>query len=67
MKAGDEATFAALVAGFRAGIPSAHANGAAEAAAASVFGILAAEGGPALVGRARELAPGTFWAGAGRQ
>ena len=67
MKAGDEATFAALVAGFRAGIPSAGASSAAEAAAASVFGILAAEGGPALVGRARELAPGTFWAGAGRQ
>ena len=36
-----------------------------ERAAARAFAILAAEGGEALVGRARELAPGTFWHGGG--
>lgn len=78
MKAEDDATFFALRDGFRAGIPSAQlqagwtagdaADGAdgAEAAAAQVFHILAQEGGRALVGEARALAPGTFWRGSGR-
>ena len=64
MRAEDEASFVALREGFRAGIP--HASGEeGERAAARAFAILAAEGGEALVGRAREIAPGTFWHGGG--
>lgn len=62
MKIADDATFVALREGFRAGIPAA-TMGEAEQVARQVFGILAAEGGPALVGKAESLAEGTFWAG----
>lgn len=79
MRVEDEAGFIALRDGFRAGIPRAAGEGVArgegvergegreagERAAARAFVILAAEGGEALVGRARELAPGTFWHGGG--
>lgn len=79
MRVEDEASFIALRDGFRAGIPRAAGEGVArgegvergegreagERAAARAFAILAAEGGEALVGRARELAPGTFWHGGG--
>ncbi len=64
MRAEDEATFVALREGFRAGIPRTPAA-EAEAVAGRVFDILAAEGGEALVGKARALAPGTFWRGGG--
>jgi len=64
MRAEDEATFVALREGFRAGIPRT-TPAEAEAVARRVFDILAAEGGEALVGKARALAPGTFWRGGG--
>lgn len=64
MRVDDEASFAALREGFRVGIPKG-AGEEGERAAARAFAILAAEGGEALVGRARELAPGTFWHGGG--
>ena len=62
MKVADDATFVALREGFRAGIPAA-TMGESEQVARKVFAILAAEGGPALVGKATSLAGGTFWAG----
>ncbi|PKO52959.1 MAG: ABC transporter substrate-binding protein [Azoarcus sp.] len=62
MKVTDDATFVALREGFRAGIPAA-TMGESEQVARKVFAILAAEGGPALVGKATSLASGTFWAG----
>ncbi|HRP98810.1 MAG TPA: ABC transporter substrate-binding protein [Rhodocyclaceae bacterium] len=65
MRVDDEATFVALRDGFRAGIPGPSER--AEAVARQVFGILAEEGGRALVGNARTLAPGTFWNGGDRQ
>lgn len=59
-KAEDDATLVLLRDGYRSGIPAnLIANG--EPAAAQVFGILAREGGPALVGNAQSLQPGTFW------
>ncbi len=62
MRVEDEATFEALRDGFRAGIPGpSHDTASAEAVARQVYAILAAEGGPALVGRSDALAPGTFW------
>ena len=64
MRVDDEASFVALREGFRAGIPKA-AGEEGERAAARAFAILAAEGGEALVGPARALAPGTFWRGGG--
>lgn len=60
MRAEDQATFEALRAGYRAGIPRGRVA-AAEATAQQVFAILAAEGGRELVGNAQALAPGTFW------
>lgn len=62
MKVDDDASFIALRDGFRAGIPRVDRE-AAEKVAARIFDVLAAEGGPALVGKADALAPGTFWAG----
>jgi NitT/TauT family transport system substrate-binding protein len=62
MKVDDDETFIALREGYRAGIPAA-AMGEAEHVARKVFDILAAEGGKALVGNARRLVAGTFWAG----
>ncbi|MFN3987458.1 MAG: ABC transporter substrate-binding protein [Rhodocyclaceae bacterium] len=64
MKVDDDATFRALKAGFRAGVPYASLADA-ERAARVVFGILAEQGGTPLVGSAREVPPGTFWMGAG--
>ncbi|MBN8441619.1 MAG: ABC transporter substrate-binding protein [Thauera sp.] len=60
MRAEDQATFEALKAGYRAGIPRGSVA-AAEAVAQQVFSILAAEGGRELVGSAQALEPGTFW------
>lgn len=62
MKVDDDETFHALRDGFRAGIPRT-STAEAEAVAARVFGLLAKEGGSALVGSSKALAPGTFWAG----
>lgn len=62
MRVNDEGSFVALRAGFRAGIPRTSAE-EAEGVAARVFEILAAEGGEALVGKSRAIAPGTFWRG----
>ena len=64
MRAENEETFVALRDGIRAGIPRTTAD-EAERVATRVFDILAAEGGEALVGKARALAPGTFWRGGG--
>jgi NitT/TauT family transport system substrate-binding protein len=58
--AGDDAEFARLKAAYRAGIP--HAGVAEQTrAAADLFAVLAGIGGPALVGPAKALPPGTFW------
>lgn len=62
MKVDDDETFHALRDGFRAGIPRI-ATTEAEQIAARIFGLLAEEGGTALVGNSRSLAPGTFWVG----
>ncbi len=62
MKVDDDETFHALRDGFRAGIPRTPPD-VAERVAARIFGLLAEEGGSALVGNARTLAPGTFWTG----
>lgn len=62
MKVDDDETFHALRDGFRAGIPRISTT-QAEQIAGRVFGLLAEEGGTALVGNAKSLAPGTFWAG----
>lgn len=64
MRAENEDTFVALRDGFRAGIPRT-TTAEAERVATRVFDILAAEGGEALVGKARAIAPGTFWRGGG--
>lgn len=60
MKAEDEATFEALKAAYRAGIPGEFGD-AERQAAAQVYGILAEIGGPELVGEADRLPDGTFW------
>lgn len=59
LHAGSEAEFAALKAGFRAGIPS----GAPvdEAAADRMLRLMASLGGEAIVGDATELPDGVFW------
>ncbi|ATE60800.1 ABC transporter substrate-binding protein [Thauera sinica] len=64
MRAEDPATFEALRAGYRAGIPRGTAA-EAESTARQVFSILAAVGGRDLVGDAQTLAPGTFWQAGG--
>ena len=59
-RAEDDATFAALKARFREGIPD-HWGEAERADAARLYDLLAKLGGEELVGRAAELQPGTFW------
>ena len=65
MKVSDDATFAALRDGYRAGIPQA-SSAQAEAAAKQAFKVLAREGGERLVGTATELAEGVFWRAGGQ-
>lgn len=60
MRAEDNATFAALKAGYRNGIPSC-AYPDAQATVARVFKVLAQTGGEKLVGPSKELSEGTFW------
>lgn len=58
----DDAEFKELRAAFRAGIPKATPEQNAKAAQ-SVFRVMADYGGEELVGKARELQPGTFYTG----
>ncbi len=58
MNAADDAEFAALKAGFRAGIPA--DAPVDEAAAARLWRFLGEAGGPELIGDAAELPPGVF-------
>jgi NitT/TauT family transport system substrate-binding protein len=60
MKAPDDATFSALRAGFRKGIP-AHWGEAERADAAKLFTVMAKLGGEELIGKSADLQPGTFW------
>jgi NitT/TauT family transport system substrate-binding protein len=62
MRAADDATFEALVAGYRAGIP-AHYGPADIAGAERAYAVMAAIGGRDLTGGHATLAPGTFWSG----
>lgn len=63
MKPASEAEFAALVAGFRAGIPQDAPID--EAAAAKFFDVMVRYGGDDLVGGATALPDGVFWSGGG--
>ena len=60
MRARDDATFVALRAGFRHGIPF-HWRDEQREDAAKLFAVLAEYGGEKLVGTSEELTPGTFW------
>jgi NitT/TauT family transport system substrate-binding protein len=60
MKAPDDATFAALRAGFRKGIPGRWGE-AERADAVRLFAVMAKLGGAELIGKSTELQPGTFW------
>lgn len=60
MKAKDEATFQALRAGYRRGIPERWGAGE-RADAERIFRVLAEQGGDKLVGRSKALQDGTFW------
>ena len=62
MRAEDNATFLALRAGYRNGIPHC-ADADYEASVATVFKILAETGGEKLVGKSKVLSDGTFWSG----
>jgi NitT/TauT family transport system substrate-binding protein len=62
MHAEDSATFAALKAGYRNGIPQC-SEADALSNVASVFKVLAETGGEKLVGKSRTLSDGTFWSG----
>ena len=59
-KAEDDATLAALRDAYRRGIPR-HFGAPEIASATRAFQVLAAEGGPKLVGDSSEIEPGTFW------
>ena len=61
--AADDAELQRLKSWYRRGIP-AHWGPAEQNAAAQLFQVLADVGGPALVGTAKSIAPGTFWPGA---
>ncbi len=60
MKANDEAVFDTLVKRYRQGIPS-RPIAAEEADTARIYDYLARIGGEKLVGKAKAMAPGTFW------
>jgi NitT/TauT family transport system substrate-binding protein len=62
MGAADTAERLRLRDAFRAGIPAA-SEAEHTTQAAKLFAVLAGIGGPALVGPAKELPPGTFWRG----
>jgi NitT/TauT family transport system substrate-binding protein len=62
MRAEDNATFLALKAGYRNGIPTC-ADADYQSSVATVFKILAETGGEKLVGRSKALSDGTFWSG----
>jgi NitT/TauT family transport system substrate-binding protein len=62
MRAEDNATFLALRAGYRNGIPHC-ADADYETSVATVFKILAETGGEKLVGKSKTLSDGTFWSG----
>lgn len=62
MRAEDNATFLALRAGYRNGIPHC-AEVDYEANVATVFKLLAETGGEKLVGKSKTLSEGTFWSG----
>ena len=62
MRAEDNATFLALKAGYRNGIPSC-ADADYQANVAAVFKVLAETGGEKLVGKSKVLSEGTFWSG----
>ena len=61
--AADDAELQRLKAWYRRGIPT-HWGPAEQGAAAQLFQVLAGVGGPALVGSAKSIAPGSFWPGA---
>jgi NitT/TauT family transport system substrate-binding protein len=63
---GDDALFAALRDGYRAGIVTAY-DPDATAAAEVTFALLAKHGGAEVVGEGQVLAPGTFWDGYSRK
>ncbi|MDH3194946.1 MAG: ABC transporter substrate-binding protein [Hyphomicrobiales bacterium] len=60
MKANDEAVFETLVKRYRQGIPS-RPIAEEEADTARIYDYLAKVGGEKLVGKAKAMAPGTFW------
>ena len=60
MKASDEAVFDTLVKRYRQGIPS-RPIAEEEADTARIYDYLARVGGEKLVGKAKVMAPGTFW------
>jgi NitT/TauT family transport system substrate-binding protein len=62
MRAEDNATFLALKAGYRNGIPQC-ADADYETSVAPVFKILAETGGEKLVGKSKTVSEGTFWSG----
>jgi NitT/TauT family transport system substrate-binding protein len=64
IKAPDQATLSTLKVRFREGIP-ARPIAEEQADAAKLYGVLAEIGGDKLVGSAKTLAPGTYWADAG--
>ncbi|HRO16448.1 MAG TPA: ABC transporter substrate-binding protein, partial [Paracoccus sp. (in: a-proteobacteria)] len=61
MNAADDAEFAALRDGWRAGIPQSQTVD--PAAAQKMFAVMAGLGGAELTGGMTELPPGLFWSG----